>query len=98
MIDFLGVPISLLNVTGWGAFVLLVAAGLRWFVRGDVRTDREYQELVKDRDKWQAAWEERGETLRHLLAQNSKLLEVGETSARVLTSLPTPAEEAKTDG
>lgn len=96
MVDLLGAPISLVNITGWAAFSLLVWVIARALIKGDLRTAREVEELRADRDarlteagSWKGAFEERGRALQTVLAQNHRLLELSETSAHVLTSLPT---------
>lgn len=52
----------------------------------DVRADRDAR--LAEAHQWREAWKERGEVVRDLMRQNSRLIEVGETSAHVLTSLP----------
>jgi hypothetical protein len=99
VIDFMGVPVSLINVSGWGAFSLLAWLLIRSIIVGKLRTEREVIEIRADRDQrlvevgaWKTAYEERGGTIDELLSQNRKLLELSETSAHVLKSLPVPGE------
>ena len=91
MIDFMGVPISLINASGWGAFALLAWVIIRSVIRGHLRTAREVEDLRKDRDarlqevgKWRLAWEERGTVVTEVLTQNTKLLDHLELTTRVV--------------
>lgn len=87
MIDFLGVPLSLVNVTGWGAFSLLSWILVRSFLSGRIRTEREVLELRTESSKWQEAWQERGVVILELLSQNAKLLGAQELTNKVVQSV-----------
>lgn len=95
MFELLGVPINLVNLGGWGAFTTLAWVVLRGFLKGDIRTRREVDEIRADRDvrlaerdQWREAWKERGVTLRAKDRQLDQLLRVGEVSTKILTALP----------
>lgn len=99
MIDFLGVPLNLVNASGWGAFALLAWVVIRLVLKGQLYPARYVQEIREDRDQrlievgaWKAAFEERGIVVRDLLSQNRKLLELSKTSAHILKSLPTSGD------
>ena len=102
MIDFLGVPISLVNASGWGAFSILSWIIIRSVIKGELYPARHVQEMREDRDQrlvevgaWRSAYEERGKAVNELLMQNRKLLELSETSAHVLKSLPVPGDNTE---
>jgi hypothetical protein len=101
VIEFMGVPLSIPGLSGWGAFVLLTWVVIRAFVKGDVRTDREFQELRADRDarlKEAARWEEAyvGERTAHSETRaqlTAVLIPVGEVTMRTMQSLPASGVE-----
>ncbi|MEE6273529.1 hypothetical protein V2J56_09240 [Georgenia sp. MJ206] len=91
----MGVPLSIPGLTGWGAFVMLTWVIIRAFVKGDVRTDREFQELRADRDarlkeaaEWQTAHAKEIAAHEETRRQVTALLPVGQITAKVMRSLP----------
>lgn len=92
MFDVLGIPVNLLELSGWGVLILLIATGR-------LRTSQNVKEIREDRDarlaeaaEWKTAWEKSEETKAQLVLQVSQLLALGQVSANILGALP-PSEE-----
>lgn len=112
MIEVMGIPLSIINVSGWGAFALLVWILVHGFITGKIHPDRVVKEIREERDarvkaaeadrdarvagaddaarKWQEAWQQSQEALIESVGQGSRMIEVSETVAHALSSLPRP--------
>ena len=105
MIDFLGVPISIPTVGGWGMFALTCAGVVRAFIKGDLVSRSVLEDVRADRDArlaevgaWKQAWEERGKVIDTLMEQNRELTALSEVSAHALSSLPAPQPKVGEEG
>lgn len=99
MIDILGASLNVLDFSGWTAFTVLCWLTIKGYKDGRTYPAVFVDQIREDRDQrlvevgaWKQAWEARGETIAALMAQNTKLLELSETSAHILKSLPSPGD------
>lgn len=84
-------------LSGWIAAISMFGFLWRALGKGKLRTEREVEEIRKDRDSaveksdtWRQAWQERERAFNMLIQQNAKLLKLSEVGAHVLESLPRP--------
>lgn len=76
-----------LPVGGFSAGAILAVVVLMLF-RGQLVTKREHGECRSDRDGWRAAWEASEEARRTQAAQLGELLELAQTTDKVIRALP----------
>lgn len=83
-----------LPVGGFSAGAILAVVVLMLF-RGQLVTKREHEETRADRDTWRAAWDTSEEARRTQAAQLGELLELAQTTDKVIRALPRMPEGDK---
>ena len=90
---FDGVPVSLVQVGPWGLLIIVVGLVFRGFLKGDLVSRKNHEDILHDRDMWRAAHMTSEAARQEERDQKRELLEHARVTAAVMNALPKPPPE-----